>query len=639
MASAGTASAQAGYTVQVGYMDTLHAATTHLPVPWPNPHTETPIAGGDIDNGGKLLFYGCDPVTCGPPSSSTGYDGGAVRIANNSTVQALQLQSVTINYGPCLYDIWPHSLTVPAGGSLILTENTGGGGNGCTPSTGQMDSSDIGTNPPAYQNAGNCSGNDGLIPTINVTDSTGTVTHYQDRGQILNTGGVDFAACPGGGGNFNEALNWVNIGNTTSCGTGSVTTAPAAQTLAVGNSVKVTADVTNACGQPLTGVPVTFSVTGANPVSNITANTNASGKATISYTGTSTGNDNIFASVTNQAGTFNSNTVQVTWTPSSTPVAAVVVTCQQLPAVLGPVLCTATVTGNGATPQGTVTISNVNHHNGTVHHCTATLTGGVGSCSLTESTAATYSVKATYNPSGTYSSVTSYPIVVSGGAESGGTASTGTPALNVTASGSTTPGDTVTEGQYGNNPVNGLTDGTNYFDVAVSGNNSFARAVITDCEPGVTATTGLDWYDQSTGAWEAVAGDPGPIFDPATGCLTVVIDANSTPNLSQLNGTVFGTTVGDAITSDPSTVVVAGQHVKFIVTTTGTPPPVIAKTGTLPKGLSFKDNGNGTATLSGTAPATSSSATYNITIKAVYFVGPTTKTVKQPFTLIDTSGN
>ena len=39
----------------------------------------------------------------------------------------------------------------------------------------------------------------------------------------------------------------------------------------------------------------------------------------------------------------------------------------------------------------------------------------------------------------------------------------------------------------------------------------------------------------------------------------------------------------------------------YTVTTTGYPAPTITETGALPAGLSFVDNGNGTATISGTA--------------------------------------
>jgi hypothetical protein len=49
------------------------------------------------------------------------------------------------------------------------------------------------------------------------------------------------------------------------------------------------------------------------------------------------------------------------------------------------------------------------------------------------------------------------------------------------------------------------------------------------------------------------------------------------------------------------------------VTTTGSPTPSISETGTLPSGVTFADNRDGTATLSGT-PDPGTSGTYPLTI-------------------------
>jgi hypothetical protein len=58
-----------------------------------------------------------------------------------------------------------------------------------------------------------------------------------------------------------------------------------------------------------------------------------------------------------------------------------------------------------------------------------------------------------------------------------------------------------------------------------------------------------------------------------------------------------------AITSDSETTCVVGAPCTLTVTTNGTPPPAINQTGTRPSNITFTDNGNGTATLSGTAVA------------------------------------
>jgi len=55
--------------------------------------------------------------------------------------------------------------------------------------------------------------------------------------------------------------------------------------------------------------------------------------------------------------------------------------------------------------------------------------------------------------------------------------------------------------------------------------------------------------------------------------------------------------------------------------TLGTPAPALSETGALPSGVTFIDNGNGTATLAGTAPASTTISTYNIVIAATNGVG------------------
>jgi large repetitive protein len=69
-----------------------------------------------------------------------------------------------------------------------------------------------------------------------------------------------------------------------------------------------------------------------------------------------------------------------------------------------------------------------------------------------------------------------------------------------------------------------------------------------------------------------------------------------------------------AITSANSAPVTAGTAGTFIVTTTGSPIPTLAATVTLPGGVTFTDNKNGTGTLAWTAAVTS--AAYSMTFMA-----------------------
>ncbi|MGH7138138.1 MAG: DUF4214 domain-containing protein, partial [Pirellulales bacterium] len=81
--------------------------------------------------------------------------------------------------------------------------------------------------------------------------------------------------------------------------------------------------------------------------------------------------------------------------------------------------------------------------------------------------------------------------------------------------------------------------------------------------------------------------------------------------------------VGSAptITSAASTTFTVGAAGTFTVTTTGSPTPTLSETGALPASVTFVDNGNGTATLSGT-PAAGTQGTYPITITASNGVAP-----------------
>jgi hypothetical protein len=89
------------------------------------------------------------------------------------------------------------------------------------------------------------------------------------------------------------------------------------------------------------------------------------------------------------------------------------------------------------------------------------------------------------------------------------------------------------------------------------------------------------------------------------------------------------------ITSADSVTVTAGQTFSFTVTTTGTPTPSISETGKLPRSVTFADNSNGTATISGSSTKVGSHA---LLIKATFGSGSTQYVVLQVFTLTFTAG-
>ena len=72
---------------------------------------------------------------------------------------------------------------------------------------------------------------------------------------------------------------------------------------------------------------------------------------------------------------------------------------------------------------------------------------------------------------------------------------------------------------------------------------------------------------------------------------------------------------GLRFTSAAATTFTTGSAGIFTVTTAGNPTPTITSAGALPSGVTFMDNGDGTATLAGT-PAAGTGRTYNLAFKA-----------------------
>ena len=95
-------------------------------------------------------------------------------------------------------------------------------------------------------------------------------------------------------------------------------------------------------------------------------------------------------------------------------------------------------------------------------------------------------------------------------------------------------------------------------------------------------------------------------------------------NCSPYRGFTAGNLVGTAapnITSAASTTLTIGAAGSFTVTSTGAPVAALSESGALPSGVSFTDNGDGTATLAGT-PAAGTGGTYALTITASNGVAP-----------------
>lgn len=279
------ASPPSGVNVYVGYADTLHASPTNFPTPW---------AGSP-----NVTFDGCQL------GDLCDFDTSAVRVVNNTPVA--HTFSVALKFDTCAISIWSSHVIQP-GGELIVAQQNHNNAPGCDPQDGEADGSDIGAGSSNIQ--GTCV-QSGVIPEVDLTVD-GTPFNQMDTGQVLNTGGVDKAAC-GGGPVLNESEQWTLLG-TQPCSSAVLSLAPPSQSHVLGDTATVQASLTNSCGQPLQNVAVTFAVTsGPNTGVTGTATTNSSGLASFSYTSSTAGTDTLVASTSNPAGTISSNGVQVIW--------------------------------------------------------------------------------------------------------------------------------------------------------------------------------------------------------------------------------------------------------------------------------------------------------------------------------------
>jgi hypothetical protein len=144
--------------------------------------------------------------------------------------------------------------------------------------------------------------------------------------------------------------------------------------------------------------------------------------------------------------------------------------------------------------------------------------------------------------------------------------------------------------------------------------------------PGSTLPAGVTFTGNGDGT-ATLAGAASVV----PGVYTFTVDAANgiTPDAAQAFTLTVAAPGSPVITSAPGTSVTAGTAMTpFTVTTTGFPAPSLTKKGTLPSGVTFAGNGNGTATISGNPKATQG-GTYVITITASSDQG----TVTQAFTL------
>lgn len=258
-----------------------------------------------------------------------------------------------------------------------------------------------------------------------------------------------------------------------------------------------------------------------------------------------------------------------------------------------------------------------------------------GSTTFRVGSAGSFLVEASGKPTPTIITTTTLPSWLSLVDHGDGTATlSGTPtagsggvyALSFTASNGVTPDDTeaftltVQEAPKFTSADNTIFKVGEYKTFTIS---AFGYPAVYDITYTGSLPDGVSLVDNNDGT-ATLSGTPAALEG---GIYTLYLTAINgvTPNASQ----TFTLTVNEApkITSANNATFTVDTSSGFIVTTTGYPTPTLSKTGTLPNGLTFTPNPDGTATLAGTPTET---GTFPITIYAVNTILPD---AQQSFTL------
>ncbi len=150
---------------------------------------------------------------------------------------------------------------------------------------------------------------------------------------------------------------------------------------------------------------------------------------------------------------------------------------------------------------------------------------------------------------------------------------------------------------------NGLTGSCGSGSIGATGSTvSLADGTLA---PAASCTFSVNVTAIATGVWSDTTGEVTSLEGGRGGTASATLN-------------VFGG--APVITSPASASFTVGVLGSFRVTTTGFPVPAIAVTGSLPAGVSFVDNRNGTATLFGT-PGSGSARAYPLTVRASNAIG------------------
>ncbi|HUB24996.1 MAG TPA: putative Ig domain-containing protein [Tepidisphaeraceae bacterium] len=170
---------------------------------------------------------------------------------------------------------------------------------------------------------------------------------------------------------------------------------------------------------------------------------------------------------------------------------------------------------------------------------------------------------------------------------------------------------------------------SNSYSISALGSGSFTISTTGIPTASITETgalpSGMSFVDEGNGA-AMLFGTPAA-NTLGTYDLTITASNGVAPAATQT--LVLSVVNVPSITSSNNYTFTTGTAGSFTVTTGGVPTPTLTETGVLPTGVSFIDNGDGTATLAGT-PIAGTGGVYDVTITASNGVVPT---ATQSFTL------
>ncbi len=165
--------------------------------------------------------------------------------------------------------------------------------------------------------------------------------------------------------------------------------------------------------------------------------------------------------------------------------------------------------------------------------------------------------------------------------------------------------------QFTSNPATVFKVGTaGSFTVST---NASPTATLTESGP---LPAGVTFTDNGDGTATIAGTAPSHV---GTYPITITAKNGTSPTVTQTFLLYVGTT--PTITSPAAAQFVAGTAGSFTVVGTGYPAPTITESGALPTGVTFTDNGDGTAAVSGT-PAAGTQGSYTATLTAANGLGP-----------------